>query len=86
MKISLAEAKQFLRINNSDEDNLIDDLICFSEFYIKKNIGYKEKELPKELKIPTLMCLAFFYDNRELSSLPSNIEKILQSLKSNFRI
>ena len=68
MIATLEEAKLFLRIDNSDEDTLITDLINASENLCKDIIRQEFSELekiPETLKTAVLYGVTYLYENRE---------------------
>ena len=68
MIATLEEAKLFLRIDNSDEDTLITDLLKTSEDLCKDIIRQEFTELetiPKTLKTAVLYGVTYLYENRE---------------------
>ncbi len=68
MVATLEEAKMYLRIDHSDEDTLITDLINASENLCKDIIRQQFSELekiPETLKIAVLYGVTYLYENRE---------------------
>lgn len=68
MIATLEEAKLFLRIDHSDEDTLITDLLKTSEDLCKDIIRQEFTELetiPKTLKTAVLYGVTYLYENRE---------------------
>lgn len=68
MIATLEEAKMYLRIDHSDEDTLITNLINTSENLCKDIIRYEFSELesiPETLKMAVLYGVTYLYENRE---------------------
>jgi len=68
MIATLEEAKIYLRIENSEEDTLITDLIKTSENLCKDIIRIELSELeniPETLKTAVLYGVTYLYENRE---------------------
>jgi uncharacterized phage protein (predicted DNA packaging) len=68
MITTLEEAKMYLRIDHSDEDALITDLINTSENLCKDIIRLEFSELeniPETLKTAVLYGVTYLYENRE---------------------
>lgn len=70
MIATLEEAKMYLRIEHSDEDTLITNLIKTSENLCKDIIRLEFSELeniPETLKTAVLYGVTYLYENREKS-------------------
>jgi uncharacterized phage protein (predicted DNA packaging) len=68
MIATLEEAKLYLRIDHSDEDTLITDLLKTSEDLCKDIIRLEFTELetiPETLKTAVLYGVTYLYENRE---------------------
>jgi len=68
MVATLEEAKMFLRIDHSDEDTLIADLLGASENLCRDIIRQEFSELEtisETLKTAVLYGVAYLYENRE---------------------
>jgi len=68
MTVTLETAKQYLRVDSSDEDTLIESLIATSEKICKDilRITYETplEETP-EMEIAVLYALAYLFEHRE---------------------
>lgn len=68
MTVTLEKAKQYLRVDSSDEDELIGSLIATSEKICKDilRITYEDplEETP-EMEIAVLYALAYLFEHRE---------------------
>lgn len=68
MIATLEEAKMYLRIDHSDEDTLIADLINTSENLCKDIIRFEFSEfenIPETLKTAVLYGVTYLYESRE---------------------
>ena len=68
MLVTLQTAKQYLRVDTSDEDELITGLIRSSEKYCREILRLTDDEtLPDtpEVLVAVLYALAFLYEHRE---------------------
>jgi uncharacterized phage protein (predicted DNA packaging) len=79
MIATLEEAKMYLRIDHSDEDALITNLINTSESLCKDIIRYEISELeriPETLKTAVLYGITYLYENRE----KANYKELISTL------
>ena len=87
MIATLEEAKLYLRIDHSDEDTLITDLLKTSEDLCKDIIRQEFTELetiPKTLKTAVLYKITYLYENREKADykkLTSTLSYLLFNIK-----
>lgn len=69
MQITISEIKEYLRISDDSQDNLLlsikDGVIMYAKNYIcKGELGVVFDTLPADLKLSILDHIAFLYDNR----------------------
>lgn len=79
MTVSLEEAKQYLRVDFSDEDTLIEDFIGISEKLCRDTLR-KEPADTSVMKIAVLFSIAYLYEHREeanMDELSKNLRYIL---------
>ncbi len=84
--ITLQQAKQHLRVDHSDEDDLIQTYIDAAEDWIAKRCGEFE-ELPKSLVAATLLFVGDLYENREIqfTSIKMSTSKTMETLVAPYR-
>ena len=86
----LIYAKDFLKVDGEEDDDLISSLILAAKSYIENATGFNENmisdnEQMKELYILTLkILLAHWYDNRSPEVTGVNVNKVSFSLDSLF--
>ena len=80
--ISLTEAKKFLRLEYSDEDQYIESLIVVAreqcEKYIRKPIDVNN--CPESIRQAMLLVVGHFYENRETetnAAIPETVHYLL---------
>ena len=87
MELTLEEAKNYLRVDSSDEDGLISSLItssvklCHDVARIKDDEDAKDESL---LKMAVLYALGYLYEHREEADhheLVMNLKSLLFSLR-----
>ena len=87
MELTLEEAKNYLRVDSSDEDGLISSLItssvklCHDVARIKDDEDAKDESL---LKMAVLYALGYLYEHREEADhheLVINLKSLLFSLR-----
>jgi len=65
--MTLAEVKDYLRIDGADEDSFVEELIAISQIYIESCVGEGYKLDEKALKLAGLVqkkIIADMYENR----------------------
>ena len=68
---NIDEIKQYLRVTEESEDNLIIDMLKCAIIYAEKSVGFEINEEHKDLKIAIFMHIASLYDNRgEIDACP----------------
>ena len=74
-EITLPFAKEYLKVDYNDEDNMIMALLVASQSYVDTMLGFKVKErwpftsdIPAELTICCLLILAHWFDNRQMQT------------------
>ena len=68
MVVTMEAAKLYLRVDSSDEDELIEKLITASENIVSDVMRNEEKELPyecPEIMVAVLYALSYLYEHRE---------------------
>lgn len=74
MQITLQEVKNYLKVENNDDDNLINSLLTaaiqYCEVFLGRPINEEKMtdenrwEVPEMIKIAILMLIAHWYENR----------------------
>jgi uncharacterized phage protein (predicted DNA packaging) len=74
-ELDLDFVKNYLKVDYTDDDNLISALIVAAQSYIDTMLGFKITEkwpvtsdIPAELTIACLMIIAHWYDNRQIQT------------------
>ncbi len=85
MIISLEEAKEYLQIDYTDGDSLINSMIIAAEEYFRNATGktYLENEAPELVKLGFKMLLSHWYDNRGtvvIGTISSELEFTLKNI------
>jgi len=81
MIVTLEEAKNWLRVDFSDDDALITTLINAAEEYLENTTGTAFDATNHLAKIFCMTLIAHWYENRELIGKASNeVRPILQSI------
>ena len=68
MQVTLEKAKNYLRVDSSDDDALIESLITTAETLVKETSRMSDEELaPFEeiVEIAELFTIAYLYEHRE---------------------
>ena len=85
MVITLAEAKSFLRVDYSDEDSLITDIISTAEHLtadtVRKDLTVTANVTPA-VKTAVLFAVAYLFEHREeadMNELTRNLRYILMT-------
>lgn len=64
--MTIEEVKQFLRIDEDEDDAMIELMMAAAESYIKDSVGSYDPENPKA-KLLFLLIMQDFYENRVLA-------------------
>lgn len=87
MIVTLEEAKSYLRVDFSDDDNLITSLINASDEYLKAAINSTYDATSERAKTLALIVVGDLYDNRELSEKVSgNTRRLVQNFALQLRL
>lgn len=83
--MDLASIKEYLRVDNSNQDNYIDVLIKISDDYMENAIdNYREKMKDDKFKMKSEICqkaiIQDMFDNRTLISKDSEMTYIIRSM------
>jgi uncharacterized phage protein (predicted DNA packaging) len=78
--ISLDEAKEWLRIEHNDEDNILQMLIKSAETYLQNATGNTFDNTNNLAKLFCLVLVTDWYENREMVGKAS--EKVRQTVES----
>lgn len=85
MILSLQEAKEFLRVDNTEEDVLIQGLITSAEEYIKNATGKVFDSTNELAKLACKLLIAHWYENRAIvgdaKKIEFSLDVILTQLK-----
>jgi len=83
--ITLKEAKIFCRIDNDEEDALIESLIKTADEYIESACGTDYEKNSEKAKLCQALLVNHWYENRSLignkKALPYSIENLLLQLR-----
>lgn len=82
MIISLEEAKEWLRVDESDDDSTITLLIKSAEEYLKNATGRKFDSENSQAKLFCLVLVTDWYENRELMAGQKTSEKVRLTIQS----
>ncbi|HLO11474.1 MAG TPA: head-tail connector protein [Pseudoneobacillus sp.] len=82
-ELELGFVKDYLKVDYTDEDNLISALTVAAQSYINTMLGYKvanewtvRDDIPDELTVAALMIIAHWYDNRQIQQAGTLGEEI----------
>ncbi|EHL18493.1 hypothetical protein HMPREF9630_00218 [Peptoanaerobacter stomatis] len=83
--MDLASIKEYLRVDNSNQDNYIDVLIKISDDYMENAIdNYREKMKDDKFKMKSEICqkaiIQDMFDNRTLINKDSEMTYIIRSM------
>ena len=79
MQVTLEKAKNYLRVDSSDDDALIKSLITTAETLVKETSRMSDEELApyKEVvEIAELFTIAYLYEHREEADHKNLIETV----------
>jgi uncharacterized phage protein (predicted DNA packaging) len=86
--ISLAQTKQFLRLEDDEEDFLIETLIQTAQKVIEDRIGYPiPEENPLPLKLACLQLVTQWYEERkpisfsQVTEIPNGASALINSYR-----
>ncbi|AJA42862.1 phage gp6-like head-tail connector protein [Clostridium tetani] len=83
MILTLEETKEFLKVDYSDEDNYIQDLINASELYLKNSTGKSYDNTNPLAKLFCKVLVSDWYDNRgfmEENKVTTKVRYTIQSI------
>lgn len=80
MMDDLAEVKAYLRIDGSDEDDLLQSLIASAEAYMAKS-GVPELPEDPTWKLLRNVLVLHFYDRRDSPDIPAGARSLLLQLR-----
>ncbi|MCK9479700.1 MAG: head-tail connector protein [Firmicutes bacterium] len=76
--ITLAEAKEFLRIDHTEEDGYVNILILLSREMAENYLRHSLPEiLPESIKQAMLIVIAHFYEKRDGEPVPDVVFRLL---------
>jgi len=76
--ITLAEAKEFLRIDHTEEDGYISILLLLSKEMAENYLRHSLPEiLPESIKQAMLIVIAHFYEKRDGEPVPDVVFRLL---------
>ncbi len=77
MQSEIASIKNYLRITESSEDELITQMLMAARSFAQHYLGYELKgDLPDDLRLALFMHTASLYDNRGSDECPSESMRI----------
>lgn len=79
-KMNIDVLKEYLRIDNEDEDNLLETILLASKAFVKSYTGLDEIALNKLEDIPMaiLALSAEMYDNRQFTVDKSDVSPVIK--------
>jgi len=83
--ISIEEAKKYLRVDNSDEDTLITDMINSAEEICEGILRFPLTEfdkVPETVKVAVLFIVSNMYEKRDEADMKEVIELVTRLLFS----
>ena len=81
MLVNLEEAKEWLRIDGTEDDVTLKMLISASESYLKNATGKEFDETNQQAKLFCLVLITDWYENRELIGVKSS-DKVRYTIQS----
>lgn len=85
--LTLAEAKNFLRVDFNDDDALISALIKAADEYLCSSVGKEYDKNSDRAKTLSLIVIQDLYDNRGISDKASgNIRKLVEDFSLQLRL
>lgn len=81
-EITIQELKDYMKIDNADEDNLIQAILDGSKMYIKKYTGLTEidMDLKEDLTLVLYVLCAEMYDNRQYTIDKASVNPIIKDM------
>ena len=70
--LTLIEVKNYLRVDFSDDDNLIQALMDTADEYLKASVGLLYDNMSERAKTLSLIVVSDLYDNRGIQDKASN--------------
>ena len=79
--VSKVEAKDWCKIEFTDDDSLIESLIAAATSYVSAAVSLPLSESNELHKLPIKILVNHWYDNRELiGSVPDQLQKSIDSI------
>lgn len=83
----LSEVKNYLRVDFSDDDNLITALMAAANDYLKDSIGATYDNTSERAKTLSLIVISDLYDNRGISDKASgNVRRLIEDFTLQMRL
>lgn len=83
----LLEVKNYLRVDFSEDDNLITGLMSAADGYLRSSVGELYDDTDERAKTLSLIVISDLYDNRELSEKSSgNVRKLVDDFSLQMRL
>jgi len=83
----LSEVKNYLRVDFSDDDNLITALMAAADEYLKDGIGITYDNTSERAKTLSLIVISDLYDNRGISDKASgNVRRLIEDFTLQMRL
>lgn len=79
--MNLDEIKEYLRIDNDNEDILLESLILASEKYLE-NTGVKKNYTNDLYKLAIKLLVSHWYENRQVEQIGGHVTKMSFSLET----
>lgn len=81
-EINLLNLKEYLRVDHSEEDTLIQNILTASKSYIKSYTGLTEAEIEskEDLTIALLALCSEMYENRQYTFEKTNMNLVINPI------
>lgn len=85
--LTLQQVKDFLRIDFSDDDNLLEMLINVADEYVKSAVSSTYDDTSERAKMLSLIVIQDLYDNRGITEKVSgNVRKLVSDFSLQLRL
>jgi len=85
--LTLAEVKNYLRVDFDDDDALIASLMSVADEYLKASVGDLYDNTSERAKTLSLIVISDLYDNRGLSDkASSNVRRLVEDFSLQLRL
>lgn len=84
--MTLNEAKNYLRVDGTEDDAFISVLINVADGYLKASVGSSYDNTDERAKTLSLIIIADLYDNRGISEASTNVRKLVDDFSLQLRL